>query len=47
MPLRVMHPSLKPAPESAVGQNAAAKLDAVYGKIAPRINPFLVLLNAP
>jgi hypothetical protein len=37
-------PSLKPAPESPVSQNMAADLDAVYGKIARRIIPFLVLL---
>jgi sugar phosphate permease len=44
MPGREMNPSTKPAPESPVSLSAAAELDAVYGKIAGRIIPFLVLL---
>jgi len=39
-----MNPSTKPAPESPVSQIAGAELDKVYGKIARRIIPFLVLL---
>jgi D-galactonate transporter len=44
MPGLEMNPSTKPAPESPVSQIGAAELDKVYGKIARRIIPFLVLL---
>jgi MFS family permease len=39
-----VNPSPKHAPESALIQSAAAELDAVYGKIARRLIPFLALL---
>ncbi len=39
-----MNPSIPRAPESPVSLSAAADLDAVYGKIAKRIVPFMGLL---
>ena len=39
-----MKPSIKYAPESPLSQNAAGRLDEVYGRIARRIIPLLVLL---
>jgi MFS family permease len=39
-----MKPSIKYAPESPLSQNVAGGLDEVYGKIARRIIPLLVLL---
>jgi sugar phosphate permease len=39
-----VNPAVKPAPESPVGRNAIAELDAAYAKIARRIIPFLLIL---
>ena len=39
-----VNPSTKPTPELALIQSAAVELDAVYGKLARRLIPFLSLL---